>query len=334
MHRMYGTLLRALVRKLVRKLLQALVTLFIATLIIFLLVRLAPGDPVSILLGRTGEIAMSDSRAYDSKVAELRALHGLDRHITAQYAAWMHNVLRFDLGVSIHTGRQVQAEIAARLPATLMLAAAALLAQVAPGLLLGTASALRAGKTGDNAVRLACVVLASTPAFVLGLALLSLFAVTLGLYEISSEAAPARLWLPALTLGLIGAPQLIRIVRANMLSELGQTYVLSALARGLSRTLIVRHALRNAMLPVATMVALSFAGLVSGAVVIESIFSWPGVGKYALDSILLKDYPVIQGYALVMVALVIFINLVVDALYAMLDPRIRRNEAAGGGQYA
>ncbi|XID95585.1 ABC transporter permease [Paenibacillaceae bacterium WGS1546] len=321
-------------RMLLHKLLQAVVTLFIATLIIFLLIRLAPGDPVKVLLSRTGEIAMSDSQAYDRKLAELRAQHGLDQNMAAQYAAWAQNLLRLDLGASIHTGRQVQSEIAARLPATFMLAAAALLAQIALGLLFGIVSALRAGKAWDNAVRLACVALASTPAFVLGLVLLSMFAVTLGIYEISSEATLARLWLPALTLGLIGAPQLIRVVRANLLSELGQTYVSAALARGLNRKLVVRHAFRNALVPVSTMVGLSFAGLVSGAVVIESIFSWPGVGKYALDSILLKDYPAIQGYALVMVALVIFINLFVDALYAMIDPRLRRKEAAGGGSYA
>jgi peptide/nickel transport system permease protein len=182
----------------------------------------------------------------------------------------------------------------------------------------------------DNAIRLACVGLASTPAFVIGLLLLSFFAVTLGVYEISSDASPARLWLPAVTLGMIGAPQLIRVVRANLLSELGKTYVLSALSRGLGRKRVVKHALRNALLPVVTLVALSLTTLVSGAVVIESIFSWPGIGKYALDSILLKDYPAIQGYALVMITIVVLINLIADIVYVFVDPRIRRKGEAYG----
>jgi len=310
-------------RLIIKKMLQTFITLFFATFVIFLLVRLAPGDPVNIMLSRTGEIAMSDSQAYDHKLAELRAQHGLDQNIAEQYVTWVRHLLQFDLGSSIHTGRPVQAEMAERLSATCLLGIAALLIQSVLGLFFGTLSALRAGKLIDHIVRLTCIVLASTPAFVLGLALLSFVAVRLGVYEISSEASWSRLWLPALTLGLIGAPQLIRVVRASLLTELGQTYVLSGFARGLSNQLVVRHALRNILLPVATMVALSFAGLISGAVVIESIFSWPGVGKHALDSILLKDYPVIQGYALIMVALVTGINLLIDALYVLIDPRVR-----------
>lgn len=320
---------------LVRKLLQACITLFLATLVIFLLVRLAPGDPVKMLLSRTGEIAMSDSQAYDRKVAELRASHGLDRPVAEQYGVWMRDLLRLDLGSSIQTGRPVLPELAARLPATLWLAAASLLIQLLLGLAFGAASAVKAGTRIDQAIRGACIAVASTPAFVLALVLLSSFAVTLGVYEISSEASLARLWLPALTLGFIGAPQLIRVVRANLLAELGQTYVSAARARGLGQRLAVGHALRNALLPVTTMAGLSLAGLVSGAVVIESIFSWPGIGKYALDSILVKDYPVIQGYALVMVAIIIVLNFVVDALYSWLDPRIlRRKKAEGGEGYA
>lgn len=319
---------------LLRKLGQGLITLLLATLILFLLIRLAPGDPVQTLLNRTGEIAMSDSAAFDRKVAELRAEHGLDRSLPEQYVSWAGSLLRLDLGNSIMTGGEVRTEIATRLPATFLLAIAALLIQTLLGLFFGTYSALRAGGTFDNVVRMTCVAMASVPAFALGLLLLSLFGVSLGMYEISSEASASRIWLPALTLGLIGAPPLIRVLRGHLLAELGQTYVASAIARGLSQRLIIRHALRNALLPSVTVLALSFAGLVSGAVVIESIFSWPGVGKYALDSIMLKDYPVLQGYALVMVALVILINLLVDALYALIDPRIRRRQSNGGKRYA
>jgi len=313
-----------MVKTLLRKLLGACTTLFCATLLLFVLIRIAPGDPVQLLLGRSAEVAMSDTAAYDLKAAELRARLGLDQNIAVQYASWLKRLLQIDLGESIYTGRPVGAEIAERLPTTAILSVTALAIQSLLGLFFGTVSALKADKMQDNAIRFACVVLASTPAFVIGLLLLSLFAVTLGIYEISSEAAPARLWLPAVTLGVMGAPQLVRVVRANLLSELGRTYVLSALSRGLDRKRVAKHALRNALLPVVTLVALSLTTLISGAVVIESIFSWPGLGKYALDSILLKDYPVIQGYALIMIALAILIHLLADVAYAFVDPRIRR----------
>lgn len=313
-----------MVKLFLRKLLGAFITLFCATLILFVLIRLAPGDPVKMLLGYSAEVAMSNTDAYDQRVAELRTQLGLDQNMAVQYTSWLKRLLRAELGTSIQTGRAVGVEIAERLPATAILSISALAIQVLLGLFFGTVSALKAGKIQDNVIRLACVGLASTPTFVIGLVLLSLFAVTMRAYEISSEASLARLWLPAVALGLMGAPQLIRIIRANLLSELGQTYVLSALSRGLDRKRVVRHALRNALLPVVTMAALSLTMLISGAVVIESIFSWPGIGKYALDSILLKDYPVIQGYALVMVSLVILVHLLVDVVYMFIDPRIHR----------
>lgn len=313
-----------MVKTFLRKLPGAFLTLFGATLLLFVLIRLAPGDPVKMLLGYSTDVAMSSTEAYDQKAAELRTQLGLDQNMVVQYVSWVKRLAQADLGTSIHTGRSVGSEIAERLPATAILSVTALAIQVLLGLFFGTVSALKAGKTQDNVIRLACVALASTPAFVIGLVLISFFAVTLGVYEISSEATLARLWLPAVTLGLLGAPQLVRVIRANMLSELGRTYVLSALSRGIARKQVVRHAMRNALLPAVTLVALSLTTLISGAVVIESVFSWPGIGKYALDSILLKDYPVIQGYALVMIALVIVIHLLVDVVYAFIDPRIQR----------
>lgn len=320
-------------RTIFHKFVGAVVTLLCATFIIFLLTHLAPGDPVQLLLGRPSEVAMHNSNAYEEKVLEMRQQLGLDQNIIIQYGAWIKRLVSFNLGHSIHTGRPVSTEIASKLPATLLLSIPALFIQFVLGLFLGTYSALKAGTMKDSFIRLFCVALASTPAFGIGLLLLSLFAVTFSVYEISSMASIERLWLPSILLGLIGAPQLIRIVRASMLSEFGQTYVLSALSRGLARKLVVKHALRNALLPVITMIALSFTTLISGAVVIESIFSWPGIGKYALDSILLKDYPVIQGYAFVMVSLVILINLLVDVIYTLVDPRIRINGKVGMKEY-
>lgn len=306
-----------------RKGLEACITLFCATLGIFVLTHMAPGDPIQLLLNPSSDVAMSDREVYEEKAAELRAQLGLDRSLAAQYADWMRRLLNLDLGASIHTGRLVTAEIVDRLPATIALTATAILLQFLLGLSLGIASALKAGKFIDGLVRLACVALSSIPGFVIGLLLLSFFAVTMGAYEISSEAAWDRIWLPAITLALIGAPPFIRVIRSHLLSEFGKAYVLSAISRGLPRQRVVTHALRNLLLPTITMTALSFTSLIGGAVVIESIFAWPGIGKYALDSILLKDYPVIQGYAFVMVTLVVAIHFLTDVVCALVDPRNR-----------
>lgn len=316
-------------RVLIRKGAETIVTLFLATLLLFVLMRLAPGDPIRMLLQHSSDVAVGDARALEEKASELRADFGLDRPIAVQYAEWIGRLLRFDLGSSIHTGRPVADEIAGRLPATLMLAACAMIIQIGLGLLFGMLSALKPKSIFDHIVRAACIALASTPAFAIGLLLLSLFAVKLQAYEISSDGGFGRVWLPAATLGVLGAPPFIRVVRAGMLAEFSQGYVLSALSRGLPKRVIVKQALRNAMLPFITVIGLSFATLVSGAVIVEAIFSWPGIGKYALDSILRKDYPVMQGYALLMVLLVVTIHLSMEVLYALVDPQIRRKGRGG-----
>jgi peptide/nickel transport system permease protein len=317
-------------KKIIKRLAGCLATLFCATLVLFILVRMAPGDPVELVLWEhPGELAISNTEAYKEWVSEMRAQYGLDRGIAVQYAQWLKRLLSFELGASIHTGRPVATEIAERIPATLLLSSAAIIIQLALGVLLGILSAVRAGNAADHIIRFTCVFFASIPAFVVALVLLSIFGITLHIYEIGSTASLNRLWLPAITLGLTGAPQLIRMIRANLLSELGQIYIASALARGLSGGHIIVHALRNALLPIVTMIALSFTTLVAGAVIVENIFSWPGIGNYALNSIQFHDYPVIQGYALIMVSMVIIINLLVDIAYTVIDPRI-----SGGGEKA
>lgn len=307
---------------------SAVITLFCATLIIFVLIRLAPGDPVKLLIGRPGELAVGDRIVYEERVNELRRRLGLDQSLAIQYVKWLKRLISFELGTSIHTGRAVEIEIAERLPATLLLSLTALIIQLVLGVFFGIVSALRAGKTSDAIIRFICVTFTSIPAFVFGLGLLLVFSVNFAIYEISNSASMHRLWLPAFTLGFVGALRLIRMVRANLLSELGKTYVISALSRGLSKKLVVKHALRNALLPIVTMLALSFTNLIGGAVVIESIFTWPGIGSYAMNSVLLHDYPIIQGYTVIMVSAVIVINLLVDLFYILVDPRIR-NEVRG-----
>ncbi|MGG3281132.1 ABC transporter permease [Paenibacillus solani] len=310
-----------------RRSLEACLTLFMATLIIFLLTYFAPGDPIELLLNNHAEIALTNTEAYQEKVASLRAEWGLDQNLIVQYVSWIKQLLQLDLGNSLHTGRLISVEIAERLPATIALSVVSLILQIVLGMLLGIVSALHSGRWLDHLIRVICAVFSSLPGFVIGLVSLSLFAVMFNIYEISNDASLSRIWLPAVILGVISAPQLIRVVRASMLSEFGKLYVASALSRGLVSKHLVRHVLRNCWLPVITVIALSLTSLISGAVVIETIFSWPGIGKYALDSILVKDYAVIKGYAFIMVALVIIINLIIDLLYTLVDPRLNRKGA-------
>lgn len=314
-------------RVIIKRSVSALITLFCATLVLFVLIRLAPGDPVEIFLGRPGDLAVSDPAIYRQRVEEMRSELGLNQNVVVQYAQWIKRLANFDLGTSIYSRRAVAVEITERVPATMALSLAALAVQSALGVTFGIVSAVKAGKLADNLTRFVCVVFASVPAFVTALILLSFFAVTHRVYEMGSDANLRRLWLPAITLGIVGAPQLVRMVRTSMLSEFGKTYIVSAMSRGLSKLLIIRHALRNALLPISTMLALSFTTLIGGSVVIESIFSWPGIGNYAMNSVLYRDYPVIQGYTVVMVGFVILINLLVDLGYAFADPQVRTGVA-------
>ncbi|UQZ36489.1 ABC transporter permease [Paenibacillus sp. PK3_47] len=311
--------------RLLKKAIETLITVFVASLVLFALIRLAPGDPAKLLIGSTFEVAI-DVEAYDAAVNETREQMGLTESVPNQYFSWMGSLLQLDLGNSYYTGRAVTEELGERLPATLLLAAAALLIQVILGFVVGTLSAVYNGAFFDTAVRVICVGLASIPGFVIGLLLLLLLAVQFGVYEITSQASLPRLWLPALTMGLLGAPQMIRVVRANLLSELGQVYIQSAVSRGLSQRRVVWHAMRNALIPTITMIGLSFTAFIGGAVIIESIFAWPGLGEYALEAILNKDYPVLQGYALLTVVSVVIIHIIVDAIYAVLDPRVSRRQ--------
>jgi peptide/nickel transport system permease protein len=316
----------------IRRLAGALLTLLCSTFVLFAVVRMAPGDPVVMMLWlHPGELPVINTDAYKEKVLELRAQYGLDKNIVIQYSRWVGRLLTFDLGISFNTGRAVAREIFERIPATVTLSVAAIIFQLILGILFGVLSAVKATTVLDNAVRLICVIVASTPAFVTGLVMLSIFALTFHVYEIGNSANLGRLWLPAITLGLSGLPQLTRMVRANLLSEFGQPYIASALSRGLSRKLVLKHAVKNALLPIITIAAMSFTNMIAGAVIIENIFSWPGIGNYAMHSILLHDYPVIQGYAIIMISAVIAVNLAVDLAYVFIDPQIRGKRRTEGG---
>ena len=300
---------------LTRRLLLLVPTLLGVTLATFLMLHLTPGDPVTIMLGEF---------ASASDVARLRAELGLDRPIVVQYLKFLGRAVRGDLGSSIRSRRPVQEEIAERLPPTMVLALAAQVLAVCAGITAGVTAAAARRPSVDSAIVAVTLVGLSMPTFWSGLLLILLFSLTLGWLPITASGGLRALILPAVTLAAPAAAVLARVTRASVLEVLRQDYVRTARAKGVSERLVVyRHGLRNALIPVLTVAALQFAGLVAGAVIVESVFSRPGLGRLAVTAILSRDFPLAQGIVLVVASMYVFVNVGVDLVYGVLDPRIR-----------
>lgn len=305
-------------RYLVRRLLALLPVWLCVSLLAFALGRAAPGDPAQIMLERqTGEPPSAED------LHRVRSELGLDDPLPLQYARWLGHALRGDLGRSYRTGEEVLAAIWARFPATLELAVAALLIGCATAVPVGILAAARRNSLFDRLQRIASIAAASMPSFWSGYLLILLFGVSLHWLPVSGRGGPRHLVLPALTLSAGFMASLARLTRATLLEELSQDYVLTARAKGLSRrAVILRHALRNALIPLVTFTGTRFAVLLGGAAIVETVFAWPGVGKQVLDSIFDRDYPAIQGFVLVMGTVFVGLSLVVDLSYRLLDPRV------------
>lgn len=287
--------------------------------LVFGLSHLAPGDPAQIILLRqSGEVPTVEA------VERLRRQLGLDDPLPVRYGRWLWNALQGDLGFSYRTGEPVLKGLVDHFPATLQLATAALLIGLLIALPLGVLSAVRRNSTLDHGSRLAALVGASVPSFWLGYLLILLFSVQLGLFPVAGRGGWEHLVLPALTLGVGAAASLARLTRSSLLEELRQDYVRTARAKGLpERTVIGRHALRNALNPIVTLIGIRFGALLGGAVVVEVVFAWPGIGRHLVDSIFDRDYPTIQGFVLFMGTVFVLLNLLVDLSYLWLDPRVR-----------
>ncbi len=290
------------------------VLLGVATLV-FSLIHLIPGDPAQAMLGEA---------APQEDVDELRRRLGLDRPLLEQYGAFLLGVARGDLGTSLRTGEPVIGQILARLPATIELAAAAMLVAVVLAIPLGIAAAVWRGSVIDHSAMTVALLGVSIPNFWLGPLLALVFAVELGLLPVSGRGTTAHLVLPAITLGTALAAILARMTRATLLEELRAPYVQAARARGASRARAVMvHAFRNSLIPVVTIIGLQFGAVLTGAVITETIFAWPGIGRLLIQSIGFRDYPVVQGCILFIAAAYVAVNLLTDLLYGTLDPRIR-----------
>jgi ABC-type dipeptide/oligopeptide/nickel transport system permease component len=293
----------------------AIPTLFGVATIVFSIVRLIPGDPARVMAGES---------AGDDVVERIRANLGFDQPLPIQYARFLLNLLRADFGRSIRTGDSALSEIMLRLPHTVELAVLATLLGALIGITLGIVAAMNRGRLIDLIVSAFSVSGMSLPTYWLGLMLVIVFAVDLRVLPASGAEDPRGVILPTVTLAALSTALIARMSRSAMLEVLGQDYVRTARAKGVSeRTLVLRHCLPNALLPIVTVIALQFGALLGGAVLTETIFSWPGMGRLLVDSIFARDYPVVQGCVLVFSAGFIVVNILADALYAVVDPRIR-----------
>ena len=303
-----------------RRLLSLVGVLFGISVVTFGLTALAPGDPAYAVLALEHPGGTPTAAAVAVKRAEL----GLDQPAVGRYAHWLVDALRGDLGVSYRSGRPVAQEIAARLPATLALAGASLAIAALVGLPLGILAATRTGSVWDSASRVLVVTGASVPTYVLSLLLVLVFAAQLKVLPAFGSGTLRHLALPAVALSAALTAQVARLSRASLLEVLGQDYVRAARSKGLPpRRVLLVHAARPAAIPLLTVAGLSAGQLLGGAVIVETVFSWNGVGKYGVDAIFLRDYPAIQGVVLYAAAAVALVNLAVDLAYPSIDPRLR-----------
>jgi len=310
-------------RYLAKRLLVAVPSLLIASLIVFALPRLIPGDVVSLML---------EEKAYARDLAELRAKLGLDRPLHVQYLEWLGHVVRGDLGESLWTRRPVREELARRLPVTLELGASSVVFAVIIALPIGVLSATRQDTLSDYLARSAAILGLSVPGFWLATLVIVLPAIWWGWRPVAEYVEFGRdptghlvqFLLPGLILGVAAGAALMRLQRATLLEVLRQDYVRTAWAKGLrERAVVFKHSLKNAFIPVLSVFGIQIAQIFGGAVIIETIFGLPGLGRFLFEAITQRDYPVIQGVNLVVVAAIVLVNLAVDTLYAVLDPRIR-----------
>ena len=307
----------------IRRLAATIPVMGIVALFVFLLLHLSPGDPATIIAG---------DYASPADIARIRAQLGLDQPLHIQFTTWLMQLSRGDLGVSIFSNLPVSQLILQRVEPTLSLALTTLILAIVVAIPLGILAAWKAGSWVDRTVMAFSVLGFSTPVFVLGYALIYIFALQLGLFPVQGFVSITdgiipflhRLVLPSITLSVIFIALFARITRASILEILNEDYIRTAKSKGLGeRSILARHALPNAAVPIVTVIGIGFALLIGGVVVTESVYNIPGLGRLTVDAVLRRDYPVIQGIILVFSGLYVLVNLIIDLLYVALDPRIR-----------
>jgi peptide/nickel transport system permease protein len=312
-----------MIRYLASRLAGMVIVLLLVATLVFFLTRLAPGDPAAVMLGE---------QATTADIANLRATYGLDQPLPLQFAYWLKELAHGNLGQSIFLQRPVTQALAERTEPTFFLTLFSLAIAMAIGVPCGIVAAVWRGKPVDQAFSAFAMLGASIPSFWLGLILMQIFAVGMGLFPVAGYGDPGvplshrlhHLVLPSIVLGVVNSALILRFTRASMLDVLGEDHIRTARAKGASEARVVlHHALRNALIPVITVVGLTFALLIGGAIVTETVFGLPGVGNLVVSAVLRRDYPVIQGALLVIAALYVLINLAIDLLYLAIDPRVK-----------
>lgn len=300
---------------LVRRALLSLLVLWGAVTVVFVAVRLVPGDPAQVMLGTT---------ATAEEIAALRTRLGLDRPVPIQYGTYLLQVVQLDLGDSLRLGTPVIVAVADRVPNTLLLGGVALGIAVLLGFPMGLSAALNAGKSADRVISLFSILGQSVPGFWVGIMLILVFAREFRLLPSGGAETWQHLVLPAATLALHPVGILARLVRSGLLEVVHEDYVRTAYAKGLAtRSVVLRHAMPNMLIPVVTVIGLQAGHLLGGAVIVESVFAWPGVGRLLVDAIGDRDYPLVEAATLFITSAFVLINLLVDTLYGYLNPRIR-----------
>lgn len=312
-----------MIRYIIQRFIGMIIVMFLVVTIVFVIVRVTPGDPAAVMLG---------PEATQTDIADLRAQLGLDQPLVMQYIYYVGQLMRGDLGQSIFLNQPVLSALSERAEPTFFLTLFSIIIACVIALPIGIYAAYRRGSFIDQAATTLAMFAASIPSFWLGLILMQVFAVRYGFFPVSGYGGPDtsftdRMWhlsLPAFALGLVSSALILRFTRASMLDVLGDDYVRTARAKGLiERKVILKHALKNALIPILTVIGLTVAVLISGAVVTETVFSLPGIGNLVVSAVLRRDYPVIQGALLVIAALYVLINFAIDMLYLLVDPRVR-----------
>ncbi len=312
-----------MLRYIFQRLMGMIVVMAIVVTIVFVIVRVTPGDPAAVMLG---------PEATQEDIAELRTRLGLDQSLGLQYVYYVGQLLQGDLGQSIFLNQPVTSALAERAEPTFFLTLFSILIACAIALPIGIYAAYRRGSFVDQAATTLAMLAASIPSFWLGLILIQVLAVRFGWFPVSGYGGPGssfadrmyHLALPAIALGVVSSALILRFTRASMLDVLGDDFIRTARAKGLGeRKVVMKHALKNALIPILTIIGLTAAVLISGAVVTETVFGLPGVGNLVVSAVLRRDYPVIQGALLVIAALYVLINFAIDMLYLLVDPRVR-----------
>ena len=310
-------------RYILQRLAGMLAVMFTVVTIVFIIVRIAPGDPAAVMLG-------PDASAQD--ISQLRARLGIDQPLPIQYVLFLGQLIRGDLGESIFLNRPVLSALADRAEPTFFLTLFAITVASVIAIPIGILSAYRRGSLFDQATTTVAMLAASIPSFWLGLLLIQYFAVRFGLFPVSGYGGPGaslatrlyHLVLPAFALGIVSSALILRFTRASMLDVLNDDYVRTARSKGMGEfRVVMKHAFKNALIPILTVIGLTAALLVSGAVVTETVFGLPGIGNLVVSAVLRRDYPVIQGALLIIAALYVLINFVIDMLYLVIDPRVK-----------